>query len=86
MHLSAAQTHSNSVVDNFWADRSKAEALTVLQDRISQAGALAEMYHVALAIVHQVMFPLNDLPNGLPALLRQFENGEAFYRFVHQHL
>jgi hypothetical protein len=31
-HLSAAQTHTNSVADNFWADQSKAEALTVFQD------------------------------------------------------
>jgi hypothetical protein len=32
------------------------------------------------------MFPLNDQPNGLPALLRRFENGEAIYHFVRQHL
>jgi hypothetical protein len=35
-HLSAAQTHANSVADSFWADRSKAEALTMLQDQISR--------------------------------------------------
>jgi hypothetical protein len=60
--------------------------LTVLQDRISQAGALAKTSHATLAIVHQVMFPLNNKPEGLPALLSQFENGEAIYRFVHEHL
>jgi hypothetical protein len=32
------------------------------------------------------MFPLNDQPNSFPALLIQFENGEAIYRFVRQHL
>jgi hypothetical protein len=32
------------------------------------------------------MFPLNDQPDGLPALLSRFENGEAIYRFVHEHL
>jgi hypothetical protein len=58
----------------------------VLQDRSSQAEALAETCRVALAIVHQVMFPLNDQPNGLPTVLRRFENGEVIYRFVHQHL
>jgi hypothetical protein len=42
-HLLAAQTHANSVVDNFWADRSKAMKLTLLQDRIAQAGVMAEM-------------------------------------------
>jgi hypothetical protein len=32
------------------------------------------------------MFPLNDQPDGLPALLSHFENGEAIYRFVREHL
>jgi hypothetical protein len=58
-HLRATQTNTNSIADNFWADRLKAEKLTVLQDRISQAGALTEMWRAALAIVHQAMFPLN---------------------------
>jgi hypothetical protein len=60
--------------------------LTVLQDQISQAGALAETIHAALALLHQVMFPLNDQPDGFPALLSRFENGEAIYRFIHEHL
>jgi C4-dicarboxylate-specific signal transduction histidine kinase len=81
-HLRVAQTHANSIADNFWVDRSKAEKLTILQDRISQAGALAETSRVALAIAHQAMFPLNDQPDILPALLSRFENGEAIYRFV----
>jgi hypothetical protein len=32
------------------------------------------------------MFPLNHQPNGLPALLSRFENGEAIYLFVREHL
>jgi hypothetical protein len=32
------------------------------------------------------MFPLRDQPDGIPSLLEQFENGEATYRFVRQHL
>jgi hypothetical protein len=47
---------------------------------------LAETSCVALAIVYQAMFPLNDQPDGLPALLSRFENGEAIYRFVREHL
>jgi hypothetical protein len=81
-HLNAAQTHTNSIADNFWADWSKAQALSLLQDRISQDGVLAETCRSALAVVHKVMFPLNDQPDGLPALLERFENGEAIYRFV----
>jgi hypothetical protein len=85
-HLRAAQTHANSIADNFWADRSKAMKLTVLQDRIAQAGVLAEMSCAALALVHEAMFPLNDQPDGLPALLGRFKNGDAIYRFVCEHL
>jgi hypothetical protein len=43
---------------------------------------LAESSRAALAIVHQVMFPLNDQPEGLSALLSHFEDGEAIYQFV----
>jgi hypothetical protein len=85
-HIIAAQNHANSVADNFWADRSKAMKLTLLQDRIAQAGALAETSRGALALVHQAMFPLNDQPEGLPALLDRFENGNAIHSFVRAHL
>jgi hypothetical protein len=85
-HLRAAQTHANSITDSFWADRSKALKLTILQDRIAQARVLAEMSRSALALVHEAMFPLNNQPEGLPALLDRFENGEAVYSFVREHL
>jgi hypothetical protein len=60
--------------------------LTVLQDRVSQAGELAETSRDALSLVHQAMFPLNDQPDSLSALLGRFENGEAIYRFIREHL
>jgi hypothetical protein len=60
--------------------------LTVLQDRIAQAGVLAEMSRAALARVHEAMFPLNNQPEGLPALLDRFKNGDAVYRFLREHL
>jgi hypothetical protein len=85
-HLCSAQTHANSIADNFWADRSKAMKLTILQDRISQDGALTETSRAALAFVHQAMFPVNNQPNGLPALLSCLENGEAIYGFIREHL
>jgi hypothetical protein len=85
-HLRAAQTHVNSIADNFWADRSKAMKLTVLQDRIAQAGLLDETSRAVLALVHEAMFPLNNQPDGLPALLDRFENGDAVYRFIRKHL
>jgi hypothetical protein len=36
--------------------------------------------------MHLMMFPLNDQPDGLSMLLGRFENGEAIYRFIHEHL
>jgi hypothetical protein len=85
-HLRAAQTHANLIADNFWADRSKAMKLTILQDWIAQAGVLAKTSRAALALVHEAMFPLNNQPDGLPTLLDHFENGDAIYRFVREHL
>jgi hypothetical protein len=85
-HVLAAQTHANSIADNFWADRSKAMKLTLLQDRITQARVLAETSRSTLALVHEAMFPLNNQPEGLPALLDRFENGNAVYSFVRKHL
>jgi hypothetical protein len=85
-HLRAAQTHANSVTDNFWADRSKAMKLTILQDRIAQARVLAKTSRAALALVHEAMFSLNNQPDGLLALLDRFENGDAVYRSVREHL
>jgi hypothetical protein len=37
-------------------------------------------------IIHQAMFPLNNQPDSLPALLSRFDNGEAIYRFAREHL
>jgi hypothetical protein len=85
-HLRAAQTHANSIADSFWADRSKALKLTILQDRVAQARVLAETSRSALALVHEAMFPLNNQPEGLPVLFDRFENGDAVYSFVREHL
>jgi hypothetical protein len=86
VHLITAQTHANLIADNFWANRSKVMKLTLLQDRIAQAGALAETSRGALALVYEAMFPLNKQPEGLPVLLEWFENRNAVYSFVREHL
>jgi C4-dicarboxylate-specific signal transduction histidine kinase len=85
-HLRSARSFVNSTADNFWANSAKARKLTVLQDWVTQASTLAKSSRAALAIVHQVMFPLNNQPVGLSALLSHFEDGEAIYRFVREHL
>jgi hypothetical protein len=85
-HLNAAQALASVVADNFWADRSRAQVFSLLQDRVAQAGVLAETCRSDLVVIHKVMFPLNYQPDGLPTLLEWFENGEAMYQFVHRHL
>jgi hypothetical protein len=47
---------------------------------------LAETSRSALALVHDAMFPLNNQPEGLPALLECFENDTTVYSFVREHL
>jgi hypothetical protein len=47
---------------------------------------LAETSRSALALVHEAMFPLNNQPDDLPALLDRFENGNVVYSFVRRHL
>jgi hypothetical protein len=60
--------------------------LTILQDWIAQARVLAKMSRAALALVHEAIFPLNNQPEGLPALLDRFENDDAIYHFFCEHL
>jgi hypothetical protein len=60
--------------------------VTILQDQIAQAGVLAETSRATLAHVHEAMFPLNNQPDGLPVVLDRFENGDAVYRFIREHL
>jgi hypothetical protein len=64
----------------------KALKLTILQDRITQAEILAKTSRSALALVYEAMFPLNNQPEGLPALLDRFENGDVVYSFVWENL
>jgi hypothetical protein len=44
------------------------------------------MSRATLALVDEAMFPLNDPLDGLPTLLGRFENGDAIYRFIREHL
>jgi hypothetical protein len=84
--LNAAGPHDSAVAETFWVDRTKAYALALVQDRAAHVGDFFESYQAALALVHKVMFPLNDQPEGLHALMARFENGSTIYRFVRQHL
>jgi hypothetical protein len=81
-HLNVALEHASNGVDTIWADRAKASVLALLQDRVVQVSGFGESCRSALALVHKVMFHLNDQPVGLQALMEHFEIGDAIYRFV----
>ena len=61
----------------FWSDRLKARVLALLLDRSWRAVMLLESCRGTLAKVHRAMFPHNEQPQGLPALLTRFRDGEA---------
>ena len=71
-----------SDVVTLWSDPAKREAVTLLQDRIRQVEDLVERCRGALALLHDVMFPLNPLPAGLVALLESFRYGKDISGFV----
>lgn len=71
-----------SDVVTLWSDPAKREAITLLQDRIRQVEDLVERCRGALALLHDVMFPLNPLPVGLVALLESFRYGKDISGFV----
>jgi hypothetical protein len=84
--LRAAAGHADPAADVLWSDSNKGDVLALLQDRVAQAGKFLESCRAALALVHQVIFPLNRQPQGLGDLMRRFENGTAVYGFVKKHL
>jgi hypothetical protein len=56
--------------------------LALLQDRASELGKKFEFCRSTLALVYDVMFPRNPQPQGLPALMDKFKNGEEIHRAV----
>jgi hypothetical protein len=73
--LNAAGPHDNVVAKILWADRMKAYTLALLQDRVAQVGDFFDSCQAVLALIHKVMFPLNDQYEGLHALMTRFKNG-----------
>jgi hypothetical protein len=43
--------------------------MSLLQDQIAQDGVLTKTCRSSLAVIHKVMFPLNNHPDGLADLL-----------------
>ncbi|KAM0894989.1 hypothetical protein ACQ4PT_024141 [Festuca glaucescens] len=70
----------------FWSDRVKARVLALLLDRSWRAVLLLESCRGTLAKVHRAMFPHNEQPQGLPALLSRFQDGEAIQKMLRAQL
>jgi hypothetical protein len=67
---------------NFWLDRTRAYSMAMLQDRVEQVQPFIESCRTALDLVHHALFPLNDQPQGLWALLARFRRGFEIKDFV----
>ena len=66
----------------FWCDRSKARVLATLLDRAWRDVLLLESCRSTLAKVHRAMFPHNEQPQGIPALLTRFRDGNVIQKMM----
>ena len=57
-----------------------------LLDRAWRTAIRLETYRLALFRVHEALFPLNEQPQGLVALLKKFRKGKAIKKFVREQL
>ena len=60
--------------------------LLTLRDRVEQVREFATSCTQALSKVHDALFPLNDQPQGLAALMTNFRHGNAIRDFVRHQL
>ena len=60
--------------------------LVLLQNRAWRVAIVLETCRLALYRVNQALFPLNEQPEGLSALLEKFRKGKAIKRFVREQL
>ena len=67
---------------SFWSDSARGRVLALLQDRVQQVVSFIGSCKSALSLVHKALFPLDEQPQGLGALLVRFRNGEAAQGFV----
>ena len=60
--------------------------MATLQDRYQQVVAFIDSCKSALSLVHEALFPPNEQPQGLAALMAKFQRGEAIREFVREQL
>ena len=57
-----------------------------VMDSPAAPGKQLESCRLALFRVHETLFPLNEQPQGLVALLKKFRKGKAIKKFVREQL
>ena len=57
-----------------------------LYDRAWRVAVVLESCRQAFSRIHHALFPLNEQPEGLPALLGKFRKGKAIKKFVREQL
>ena len=80
------ESYASIAEANFWSNREKSYTLALLQDRIAQVVTLVDRCQRALVRVHDALFPLNPLPEGLHNLLVRFREGFRMRKFIHAQL
>ena len=70
----------------FWVDHDRATALATLQDRASRVLLFLKKSQSCLKNIYRAMFPLDDTPSSLLALLTKFQDMSAVRECVRQQL
>jgi hypothetical protein len=71
---------------NFWQNRTRAFSLAMLQERVRLVPEFVVSCRGVLESVYRALFPLNEQPRGLWALLAKFGSAGAIRSFVHEQL
>ena len=70
----------------FWVDHDRAIALATLQDRASRVLLFLKKSQSCLKNIYRAMFPLDDTPSSLLALLTKFQDMSAVRKCARQQL
>ena len=84
--LNALEHYSSTAEANFWSNRERGHTLALLQDRVAQVVTVVNRCQKALVRIHDALFPLNPLPEGLHNLLEKFREGLRIHKFIHAQL
>ena len=60
---------------SFWSESARGRVLALLQDRVQQVVSFIGSCRSTLSLVHKALFPLDEQPRGLGALLVRLRKG-----------